>query len=383
MSSNVAPQQTYLQAINEALHEAMSSDPSVICFGLGVDDPKSIFGSTRGLKEKFGGARVFDMPTSENAMTGVAIGAALNGVRPVMVHQRLDFFLLAMDQLVNNAAKWYYTFGRPVPVTIRLILGRGWGQGPTHSQSLHAWFAHIPGLTQKSVTCAEHCRLHHRAPKLGMCRLNWRLLSKVVMPSCAADAKGLLLSSIFDDNPVLFLEHRWLHESVGAVTQERIPLGQARVLREGADLSIVALSYMVAEVMHAVELLAQHDVDCELIDPRTVSPMDWDTILRSVRKTGRLLVLDTGALTGSVAGEIVARAATACWGHLRAAPLRIALPDAPEPASFGLTRGFHPRAEQIIDAVNSMLQVQVPTDALPASRTHPHDVPGTWFRGPF
>lgn len=345
---------SYIQAVNEALHEAMSADPSVICFGLGVDDPKAIFGSTRALKETFGGARVFDMPTSENAMTGVAIGASLNGVRPVMVHQRLDFFLLAMDQLVNNAAKWYYTFGRSVPITIRLIMGRGWGQGPTHSQSLHAWFAHIPGL-------------------------------KVVMPTSAADAKGLLLASIFDDNPVLFMEHRWLHESVGDVPlgNAPIPLGVARRVREGSDLTIVALSYMVVEALHAADLLAEHGVHCELIDPRTVSPMDWETIFSSVRKTGRLLVLDTGALTGSIAGEIVARAATTCWGHLRCAPTRIAMPDIPEPASFGLTRGFHPRAEQIVDAVNAMLETKIAVDSLAAARAHPHDVPGDWFRGPF
>lgn len=257
---------SYIQAVNEALHEAMQRDPAVICYGLGVDDPKAIFGSTKGLQERFGETRVFDMPTAENAMTGVAIGAALNGIRPVMVHQRLDFFLLAMDQLVNNAAKWHYMFGgqRSVPITIRLILGRGWGQGPTHSQSLHAWFAHIPGL-------------------------------KVVMPTSADDAKGLMLSAIFDDNPVLVFEHRWLHNTVGDVPEgdHRVPLGKARVLREGADLTIVALSYMVVEALHAVDHLREHGVSCELIDLRTIKPLDWGTVLTSVSKTGRLLALDT------------------------------------------------------------------------------------------
>ncbi len=154
----------YAQAVNEALMQAMARDDSVICYGLGTDDPKGVLGTTLGLQERFGEDRVFDMPTSENAMTGVAIGAALNGIRPVMTHQRLDFFLLAMDQLVNNAAKWHYMFGSQasVPITIRLLIGRGWGQGPTHSQNLQAWFAHVPGL-------------------------------KVVMPTTAYDAKGLLL----------------------------------------------------------------------------------------------------------------------------------------------------------------------------------------------
>ena len=224
---NAAPRTlTFVQAVNEALHTAMAHDPAVICFGLGVDDPKAIFGTTTGLKDRFGSERVWDMPTSENAMTGIAIGAALQGIRPVMVHQRLDFFLLAMDQLVNNAAKWHYMFGgqRSVPLTIRLILGRGWGQGPTHSQSLHAWFSHVPGL-------------------------------KVVMPTTPADAKDLLLASIADPNPVIFLEHRWLHNRVGPVPagDVRVPLGKARILREGRDVSIVAVSYMVIEALHAVE----------------------------------------------------------------------------------------------------------------------------------
>ena len=167
----------------------------------------------------YGFERVFDTPTSENAMTGVGIGAALNGIRPVMVHQRLDFFLLAMDQLVNSAAKWHFMFGGQgkVPITIRLILGRGWGQGPTHSQNLQAWFAHIPGL-------------------------------KVVMPATAEDAKGLLLESIQDDNPVSFLEHRWLHNIKGEVSEKPkyIPLGKARLVQEGFDITLVAISYMVS-----------------------------------------------------------------------------------------------------------------------------------------
>jgi len=216
----------YVKAVNEALHIAMESDAKVITFGLGVDDPKCIFGTTAGLKEKFGSERVFDMPVSENALTGVAIGASLNGIRPVMSHQRLDFFLLGMDQLVNNASKWFYMFGgkRSVPITIRLILGRGWGQGPQHSQNLQAWFAHIPGL-------------------------------KVVMPVTPYDAKGLLLSSIFDDNPVIYLEHRWLHNLEGEVPEGdyRVPIGKAHVIKQGEDLTIVSLSYMTIEALHAVK----------------------------------------------------------------------------------------------------------------------------------
>lgn len=347
---------TYAEAINEALFEAMEMDPRAICFGLGVDDPKAIFGTTKGLSERFGAERVFDMPTSEAAMTGVAIGASLNGIRPIMVHQRLDFFLLAMDQLVNNAAKWHYMFGgqKSVPITIRLILGRGWGQGPTHSQSLHAWFSHIPGL-------------------------------KVVMPTTPQDAKGLLLSAIFDDNPVLVMEHRWLHNTVGPVDEgdSRTPIGQASIVRDGADITVAAMGYMTVEALHAVDFLRENGIRAELLDLRTISPLDWDAIYRSVEKTGRLLVLDTGAETGSVAGEIVARVSMDCWTALKQAPRRIAMPDIPEPTSYGLTKGFHPRAEDIAAVIGQMLGAELPVSQLAEQREHPHDVPGDWFKGPF
>lgn len=347
---------TFAHAINEALAQAMEMDESVICYGLGVPDPKGVFGTTLGLQERFGEARVFDMPASENAMTGVAIGASLNGIRPVMTHQRVDFFLLAMDQLVNNAAKWHYMFGgqSSVPITIRLIIGRGWGQGPTHSQSLQAWFAHIPGL-------------------------------KVVMPATAADAKGLLLSSIFDDNPVVFLEHRWLHNLKGDVPENdfRIPIGKAQQLRAGKDISIISLSYMTIEALHAVEFLENNGVTCDLIDLRSVKPIDWELIFDSVRKTGRLLVLDTGAFTGSVAGEIVAWVSIECFDSLIQAPQRIALSDFPTPTSPALTKGFYAGAVEIANIAGNMLGKNFDLSILKEQRKFPHDVPGDWFKGPF
>ena len=179
-------QRTYTQAVNTALHLAMGKDNRLVAFGLGINDPKRIFGTTSGLVEKFGPDRVFDTPTSENTMTGVQVGLALAGIPSIVTHQRLDFFLLAMDQLVNSAAKWHFMFGsqQSVPITIRLIIGKGWGQGPTHSQALHAWFSHIPGL-------------------------------KVIAPSNPRDAKEMTLAAIEDPNPVLILEHRWLHNSLG------------------------------------------------------------------------------------------------------------------------------------------------------------------------
>jgi len=347
---------TFAQAINEALHQAMESDPKVITFGLGVGDPKEIFGTTSGLQEKFGAQRAFDMPTAENAMTGVAIGASLQGYRPVMVHQRFDFFLLAMDQLVNGAAKWHFMFGgqKSASIVIRLVIGRGWGQGPTHSQSLHAWFAHIPGL-------------------------------KVVMPTTPADAKSLLLGAIADPNPVVFLEHRWLHNTTGAVAEEVAPevLGKARVRREGDDVTIIAMGFMTVEALHAAEFLEQNGVYCEVIDLTSINPIDWPCLKASVEKTGRLLVLDTGALTGSVAGEIVARLSEQCWGSLKTAPVRLAMPDIPEPTSFMLTKNFYPSAENIVEKIQQMAGLKHIEGTINRPEAYPHDVPGDWFTGPF
>ncbi len=347
---------TFSEAINEGLHEAMSQDNNVICYGLGIDDPKRIFGTTDGLVEKFGDKRVFDMPTAENAMTGIGIGASLNGIRAVMTHQRLDFFLLAMDQLVNNAAKWHFMFGGKcsVPITIRLILGRGWGQGPTHSQNLQAWFAHIPGL-------------------------------KVVMPTTAADAKGMLISSIFDDNPVIFLEHRWLHNLEGYVPEGdyRENIDEAKVLSQGNDITIVSMSYMTIEAIHARDFLLEQGVTCELIDLRSVRPIDWETIFNSVSKTGKLLVLDTGTTTCSVSGEIIARVATERWQTLTSAPKRLAMPEYPEATSPGLTKELYIRSEHIVAEVAMILGLEIDIDDLKLSRSQPHDVPGDWFKGPF
>ncbi len=346
----------YSEAINEGIATAMEIDNNVICYGLGVPDPKGVFGTTLGLREKFGSKRVFDIPTSENAMTGVAIGASLNGIRPIFTHQRLDFFLLAMDQLINNAAKWSYMFGgqSSVPITIRLIIGRGWGQGPTHSQNLQAIFAHIPGL-------------------------------KVVMPATAKDAKGLLLESVFDNNPVVFLEHRWLHNLEGEVPAEdyRIPIGSGNLLNRGKNLTIVSSSYMTIEALHAVKKLEEKGIDCDLIDLRSVKPIDFNLIFNSIKKTGLLLALDTGVTSGSIAGEIIARSTIDCFDSLKKAPKRIALPDFPTPTSISLTKNFYKRANDIIKSVYLLVGKKLQSDSLIENNDIPPDVPGDWFKGPF
>jgi len=352
---------TFATAINDALHIAMQKDQKMLCYGLGVTDPKNVFSTTKNLKDKFGPDRVFDIPTSENAITGISIGSALNGVRSVVTHQRLDFFLLAMDQLVNSAAKSYYMFGskRPVPITIRLIMGRGWGQGPTHSQNLQSWFNHIPGL-------------------------------KVVMPSFAKDAKELLISSIFDPNPVIFLEHRWLHNTNSKIKKgySKAKIGKARICKKGKDVTIVSMSYLTIESLIAAKYLyGEFGINVEIIDLRTIKPLDWKTVFKSVEKTGRLLVLDTGFTTGSVAGEIIAKTSIERFDKIKCAPIRLAMPDVPEPTSSALTKRFYISSIDIIKAVLKLLNRKVNINKKKIERylhyTKFHDIPGENFKGPF
>lgn len=346
----------FSQAINEAIDLCMAKDSAVYIMGLGVPDPKGIFGSTLGLQQKYGSIRVMDMPTSENGMTGVAIGSALVGMRPIMTHQRIDFALLAIEQLVNQAAKWHYMFGgqMQVPLVVRMIVGRGWGQGPQHSQSLQAWFAHIPGL-------------------------------KVIMPTTPHDAKGLLISSVEDNNPVIFIEHRWLYNITGHVPEGiyRIALGQARVAREGDDITIVATSYMTLEALRAAELLARDGIEAEVVDIRTLRPLDEDSILQSVRKTGRLIVADTGWKTMGFGTEVVARVAERAFSYLKSAPERVALPDCPTPTTPVLANAFYARATEVVVAARKTLglKVEEPVPHLPVGV--PLDVPDESFIGPF
>lgn len=318
----------YFEAINEALRQAMEQDDRVFLMGLGVDDPKGIFGSTLGLWQQFGRERVFDMPIAENGMTGIAIGAALAGMRPVMSHQRMDFMLYCMDQLINHAAKWRYMSGGllRVPLTVRAIIGRGWGQGAQHSQSLQALFAHVPGL-------------------------------KVVMPVSPYDVKGLLLASIADDNPVIFIEHRRLYDLTGPVPEEpyTIPLGKGVIRREGKDVTVVAVSYMVSEAEQAADALAVEGIEVELIDPRTLKPLDEALILNSVKKTGRLVVADNGWKTSGFGAEIAALAAYAAFESLKAPIVRVAFPDVPTPTSVTLEQAFYPGSEDIVAAVKEVV----------------------------
>lgn len=347
---------TYAEAVHEALDLKLAADNRVYLIGLGVPDPKGIFGTTIGLQQKYGPKRVMDMPVSENALTGVALGSALTGMRPVLSHQRVDFALLSLDQIINHASKWHFMFGgeSSVPLVIRLIIGRGWGQGPQHSQSLESLFAHIPGL-------------------------------KVIMPVMPADVKGLLISAIEDENPVVILEHRWLHGVKGDVPEGlyRVPLGKASIVRAGNDLTVVASSYMVLEAIRAADLLQMSGKSAEVIDLRSLRPIDDELIFSSVRKTGRLLVLDTGWGSCGIGSEIVARVCEQVFESLRSPPVRISLPDYPCPTSPALSRNYYPRAEtNIITEMCQLTEVSPELCHIPGSES-PLDVPDAWFTGPF
>lgn len=345
----------FVQALNEALDLSMAKDPRVFVMGLGVPDPVGVFGSTKGLVEKYGPKRVLDMPVSENAMTGVVLGAALTGMRPVMTHMRVEFAMLAIDQIVNQAAKWHYMFGgrASVPLVIRVVVGRGWGQGAQHSQSLQAWFAHVPGL-------------------------------KVVMPATPHDAKGLLISAIEDNNPVFFIEHRWLYNVHGPVPEGlyRVPLGQASVLRPGRDVTIASVSYMTFEAVRAASELAKDGVEVEVVDIRTLNPLDETPVLESVRKTGRLIVADTGWRSAGFAAEVVSRVTEQCLRDLKEPPVRITLPDVPTPTTRALANYYYPLVDDIIAAALRLLG----RPPRPSPEIKPDaflDVPDPTFTGPF
>ncbi len=327
-SQGAVPVISFRQALLEAQRQALREDPATLLMGLGVDDPKGIFGSTLDLHKEFGPERVFDLPLAENGMTGVAIGAALCGARAILVHQRADFLLLAMDQLVNHAAKWRYMFGgrQSIPLVVRAVIGRGWGQGAQHSQSLQSLFMHIPGL-------------------------------KVAMPSTPHDAKGLLLAAIDDRNPVIFLEHRLSYELKGEVPAGRytVPLGKAAIRRSGKDVTIAAISYMAAEALQAAEALARDGIEVEVIDLRTLRPWDEELVLESVKKTGRLLVADTGWKTAGAGAEIAARIMELGFRYLKAPVMRIGLPEHPTPTSAPLEKAFYPGAGEIAGAIRKSL----------------------------
>lgn len=330
MSENGKREITYLEAVREAMVQEMRRDPEVFLMGEDIGVYGGAFGVSKGMLEEFGPERIRETPISEAAIAGAATGSALMGMRPIMEIMFMDFITLSMDQLVNQAAKMRFMFGGKVnlPLVCRAPAGSGTGAAAQHCQSLEAWFVHAPGI-------------------------------KVVAPSTAYDAKGLLIASIRDNNPVLFMEHKLLYRTKGAVPEEAysLPLGQAEVKREGNDVTIIAYSVMAMRALEAAEKLAVEGIDIEVVDPRTLKPLDEETITRSVSKTGRVLIVHEAPLTGGYGGELAALIAGGeAFDYLDAPIRRLAGRNIPIPYNRTLERATVPQVEDIVAAARSLAQ---------------------------
>ena len=343
---------TFVDAVREAADQEMGRDDSVIVFGLDVDDPKAIQGTTKGLLEKYGPERVFGTPLSEDAMTGAAIGMALAGLRPIQVHIRMDFLLLAMNQLVNVAAKSRYMYGGRVnvPLVVRSMIGKSWGQGAQHSQGLHGMFMNVPGI-------------------------------KVVAPSTPYDAKGCLVAAVRDDNPVLYVEHRLLHFQKGPVPEATYTVtpGKARVTVPGEDVTLVGISFMQVECLRAAKYLESIGIQAEVIDPIWLSPLDIETIAESVERTGRLIVVDTAWTNCGAAAEIVAQVAERLQGVRDLRLKRMGFAPTTCPTTPPLEDLFYPNARSIAAAARDLVE-DAATGWLPDQRP---DLQSIEFKGPF
>jgi pyruvate/2-oxoglutarate/acetoin dehydrogenase E1 component len=343
---------SYVDAVREATDQEMERDATVLVYGLDVDDPKAIQGTTRGLLEKYGASRVFGTPLSEEAMTGAAIGMALAGLRPIHVHIRMDFLMLAMNQLINVAAKSRYMYGGQVslPLVVRSMIGKSWGQGAQHSQGLYSFFMHVPGL-------------------------------KVVAPTTPYDAKGCLVAAIRDDNPVLFVEHRILHFQKGPVPEASFAVtpGRARIMVAGEDVTLVGISQMQVECLRAQLYLEDIGIRAEVIDPIWLSPLDIDTITTSVAKTGRLIVVDNGWVCCGAGAEIVSQVTERLQDLRNIRVRRMGFAPATCPTSPALEDLYYPNGRTIAAAARDLVEGAA-TGWLPNSRTAPNTIV---FKGPF
>jgi len=320
---------SYSEAINEALHQSMELSSEVVVLGQLVDYKPGVFGTTKGLVERFGKDRVRDFPVAENIMTAAAMGSALVGMRPVVVHQRLDFMMYSLDPIVNWLSLWRFkSDGKSnIPITIRTIVGKGWGQGPQHSKSLHAWFAHLPGL-------------------------------RVAIPATAYDAKGLLLESIFGENPTVIIENRSLFSMTDHVPEVpfRVKFGSAAIRYEGKDLTIVSMGMTVPISLRIADKLKDESIEVEVIDVRTISPLDKTTIFQSVSKTKRLVVLDAGWKFVGCAAEIISSVSEKYSTELKSNPIRICLPDSHTPMSSKLEEKYYINEDDALNKIRTMFK---------------------------
>ena len=321
---------SYSDAILEATDQAMAYNEKVIILGQLSDMPSGIFGTTRGLAEKYGSERVKDFPIAENLMTCTAMGASLTGLIPIIIHQRLDFMMYSLDAIVNWLSLWYFKSGSKsnMPIVIRAIVGKGWGQGPQHSKSLHNWFAHLPGI-------------------------------RVAMPATAFDAKGLLINCIFNKSPTIIIENRSLFSMKDKVPDEMYALqfGKAKIHKFGKDITLVSLGSMLPQSLRVANALLENNIDIEVIDLRCIYPYDKLQILESVKKTKRLIVLDPSWFSFGSGSEIIATVVESLGNLLLSNPVRISFPDSHTPMSTNLEKEFYPRdpvvAKTILDIFKS------------------------------
>jgi acetoin:2,6-dichlorophenolindophenol oxidoreductase subunit beta len=348
---------TYVESIRLAQKQVLTNDDKTFILGLGSSDPKGMFGTNLGLVDEFGSQRVMDAPLSENTLTGVSIGMAAMGYRPILVHHRLDFTLTAFEQMVNQAAKWFFNSGGKsnLPFLIRMVVGRGWGQGPTHGQSLQSMFSHIPGL-------------------------------KVVMPTTPQDAGDMIVGGIADGNPVIYIEHRWLHGISSEVSQPftEYQIGKARISKAGKDVTIVANSYSVIDSLLAARFLETKGLSCEVIDMRSIQPWDKKLIFESVVKTTRLVVVDTGHLSFGVSGEIVTSVFEELWESISSKPIRIGFPDIPVPSAPGLSQQYYAGPAEIAIKIAESFKIDLSRDEIKSLKgSGPFDIPPQGLVGPF
>ena len=342
---------TYEEALNEAIYQEMERDDNVFIYGIGVPDHKKIFGTTKRLLERFGKNRCMDTPLAEDGLTGFALGSAVNGLRPILTHIRVDFALLSVNQLFNNIAAYRYMSGGQLktPMVIRMIIGRGWGQGAQHSKSLQSLFAHIPGL-------------------------------KVVMPTTPNEAKGMMAAAIRDDNPVVILEHRWLYWQEGEVEQDPfiLPLNKASKLMDGKDLTIVATSWMNVEALKAADILKKRGIEIDIINHSCISSIDTEPIVKSVHKTNKCIIADNDWVYCGFSAELATQIYDNCSDQLDCAIERIGFASTPCPTVRHLEDEFYPNAINIIRTVERMFSLS-PMD-LSKEEFYSHEKK---FKGPF
>jgi len=352
---------TFAEAIKDGIVQSMKKFPSMFLMGEGVNDPSSMWGTIKDIDKIFGNNRILEMPVSENGMFGLAIGSAIQGSRPLINLQRVEFALYAFEQIINNAAKSsYISRGKhKVPLVVRMVIGRGWGQGPEHAQSLENIFSSIPGL-------------------------------KVVIPAFPQDAKSLIISSIADNNPVIFLEHRWLHNSTGKVSKKfKISkLTSFKKVFNGSDITLVANSINLLEALRISKILKKFQIGVDLLDFCMPNPLDDNLLFKSIKKTKRLIVIDLGYKQLGTSSELIARVSDKKI-KLKSFPGRLGLPFHPVPSSRGLVKNFYPNGFQILKLIKDTLDInekkfeQIISSYKKSITNIPIDVPDPFFKGPF